>query len=285
MSTPDPKRIVIHHDDVGANHATNLAFVELSDLGACTSGSVMVPCPWFDETAAMMRARPDLDMGVHLTLNAEFAKYRWRPLTGVSGNGLTDTDGFMWRDVKSARNADPAAVDAELRAQVDTALAAGIDVTHLDAHMGTAMMPEFFAIFLKLGEDYRLPILLPADVGIMAWGAQPGPETATAYAAALARGNPQFTGVVSSPFHDTGDATTESIYRGIFAGAAPGLTWGAFHFNPPGEIDAYSPDARMRIAEYGLFRSGRARQLWEEAGLVPTGMRHFRDAMRGGLAV
>jgi predicted glycoside hydrolase/deacetylase ChbG (UPF0249 family) len=280
----DPKRLVIHHDDVGANHATNLAFVELSDLGMCTSGSVMVPCPWFDETAAMMRARPDLDMGVHLTLNAEFARYRWRPLTGVSANGLTDADGYMWRDVKSARNADPAAVDKELRAQVDTALAAGIDVTHLDAHMGTAMMPEFFAIFLKLGADYQLPILLPADVGVMSWGAQPGPETAEAYAAAVKRGNPLFTGVVGSPFHDTGDATTENIYRGIFASAVPGLNWGAFHFNPPGEIEAYSPDAKMRIAEYELFRSGRARALWQEAGVEPTGMRHFRDAMRGGLA-
>jgi predicted glycoside hydrolase/deacetylase ChbG (UPF0249 family) len=284
MSTPDPKRIVLHHDDVGANHGTNLAFVELCDLGACTSGSVMVPCPWFDETVATMRHRPDLDMGVHLTLNAEFPKYRWRPLTGVSANGLTDADGFMWRDVKSARRADPAAVDKELRAQVDTALAAGIDVTHLDAHMGTAMMPEFFDIFLKLGEDYQLPILLPADVSQVTWSEKPRPESAVAYEAAIKRGNPQFSGFLSSPFYDTKGMDTEAIYRGIFAGAQPGLNWGAFHFNPPGEIEAYSPDAKMRIAEYELFRSGRAKGLWEEAGLAPTGMRHFRDSMRGGLA-
>ena len=101
MTASGAKRIVVHHDDIGANHATNTAFVELFDKGICTSGSVMVPCPWFDETAAIARSRPDLDLGVHLTLNAEFGKYRWRPLTGVSDNGLTDQDGFMWRDVKA----------------------------------------------------------------------------------------------------------------------------------------------------------------------------------------
>jgi predicted glycoside hydrolase/deacetylase ChbG (UPF0249 family) len=274
------KQIVIHHDDVGVNHATNVAFVELSDIGCCTSGSVMVPCPWFDEMAAIARDRSDLDLGVHLTLNAEFSKYRWRPLTGVSNNGLTDADGYMWRDVKSARNADPEAVEVELRAQVDTALAAGIDVTHLDAHMATALMPEFFDIYLRLGEDYRLPLLLPTDLNSLFWGASGRPESAPAFDAAVARGNPRFTGVLSSPFHDTGDLTTEAIYRGIFATARDGLNWGAFHFNPPGEIELYSPDARMRIAEYELFRSGRAQALWEEAGLEPIGMRQFRDAMR-----
>ena len=58
------------------------------------------------------------------------------------------------------RHADPAAVEVELRAQVEAALAAGIDVTHLDAHMGAALAPEFCDIYLRLGVDYRLPILL-----------------------------------------------------------------------------------------------------------------------------
>ena len=242
----------------------------------------MVPCPWFDETAAIMRERPELDLGVHLTLNAEFPKYRWRPLTGVSDNGLTDADGYMWRDVKSVRRAaQPAAVEAELRAQIDTALAAGIDVTHLDPHMGAAMTPEFLGIFLKLGEDYRLPVLLADDISSIAWGEKVRPETVPAYDAAVARGNPLFATYLSSPFRDTGDLSTEAVYRGILAQAKPGLNWGAFHFNPPGEIEHYSPDARMRIDEYELFRSGRAKELIEEAGFELVGMRGFRDAMRG----
>jgi predicted glycoside hydrolase/deacetylase ChbG (UPF0249 family) len=274
------RQIVVHHDDIGANHGTNTAFVALFDLGICTSGSVMVPCPWFDETAAIARDRPDLDLGVHLTLNAEFSKCRWRPLTGVAANGLCDADGFMWRDVQSARRADPIAVEAELRAQIDTALAAGIDVTHLDSHMGTVMMPEFVEIYLRLGADYRLPILLPRDFTPLAYGEATPPGAKGHIDAAVARGNPVFDGFLMSPFGNTGDV--ESAYRKIFASAVPGLNWGAFHFNAPGEIEHYSPDAQMRIDEYELFRSGRAKTLMEEAGLELVGMRGFRDAMRSG---
>ncbi|TCA09231.1 MULTISPECIES: ChbG/HpnK family deacetylase [Rhizobium] len=138
--------VVVHEDDVGVSHGANTAFLELTRLGLCTAGSVMVPCPWFPEIAAIARDNPelDLDLGVHLTLNSDMKPYRWRPVTGVSDKGLTDPDGYFWAEVTDVRsNADPAAVERELRAQIDAALAAGIDVTHLDCHMGTAMMPEF----------------------------------------------------------------------------------------------------------------------------------------------
>ena len=274
--------MVVHHDDIAANHGTNVAFVELFDLGICTSGSVMVPCPWFPEIAEIAGRRPDLDLGVHLTLNAEFAPYRWRPLTGVSDNGLTDVDGYMWRDVPSARHADLAAVEAEMRAQIDTALAAGIDVTHLDSHMGTIAMPEYLDIYLRLGAEYRLPVFLVRDVVGFAASGSHGPEVAARYAAAwdgiAAKGNPPFSAFVTSPWGNKGDV--EAAYRRIFSDAAPGLNWGAFHFDMPGAIEAYSSDAKMRIDEYEFFRSGRAKALFEELGIELVGMRGFRDAMR-----
>jgi chitin disaccharide deacetylase len=279
MST---RQIVVHHDDIAANHGTNAAFVELFDLGTCSSGSVMVPCPWFPEIAEIARRRPDLDLGVHLTLNAEFAPYRWRPLTGVSGNGLTDSDGYMWRDVPSARHADPAAVEAEMRAQIDTALAAGIDVTHLDSHMGTIAMPEYLDIYVRLGAEYRLPIFLIRDVVGFAAASSHGADVAARYAGAfdgiVERGNPAFAKFVTSPWGNEGEV--EAAYRRILDSCAPGLNWGAFHFDMPGAIEAYSPDARMRIDEYEFFRSGRAKALLEEFDIELIGMRGFRDAMR-----
>ncbi len=75
------KRVVIHEDDVGMSHGANTAFVELSKLGTCSSGSVMVPCPWFPEAAEIAAADPSLDVGVHLPLTSEQKPYRWRPLT------------------------------------------------------------------------------------------------------------------------------------------------------------------------------------------------------------
>ncbi|MEO1103343.1 MAG: ChbG/HpnK family deacetylase, partial [Pseudomonadota bacterium] len=115
---PHRRTVIIHADDVGMTHGANAAFAELSAIGHCTSGSVMVPCPWFPEAAAMAKAKPALDVGVHLTLTSEKAPYRWRPLTRPPKSaGLTDPDGYFWATIPELRkNADPAAVDEELRA-------------------------------------------------------------------------------------------------------------------------------------------------------------------------
>lgn len=275
MADTSQIQLVVHHDDLGASHGANLAFVELSDLGVVTSGSVMVPCPWFPEMAAICRDRPDLDVGVHLTLTSEFAPFRWRPLTGVSANGLTDRDGFMWRDVPEARHADVAVVEAELRAQIETALGAGIDVTHLDAHMGTAWQPEYVDIYLRLAEQFGLPVLLSRDVNELA---PPDFDYQAHFERLLTRGNPDFQRFIMSPFGNL--APDAASYAEIFRGAVPGLNWGAFHFAQPGDIAMYSDDAPMRIAEYELFRSGRAQELLDAAGIELLGMRGFRDAMR-----
>src|ERR1700746_3702457 len=75
------RSVVIHEDDVAMTHGANAAFAELSAIGTCSAGSVMVPCPWFPEAAEMAATNRTLDVGVHLTLTSEKKPYRWRPLT------------------------------------------------------------------------------------------------------------------------------------------------------------------------------------------------------------
>ena len=273
--TAAKRTLVIHHDDLGGSHGANMAFVELSDAGIVTAGSVMVPCPWFPEMAAIARDRPELNVGVHLTLTAEFAPFRWRPLTGVARNGLTDRDGFFWRSVAEARAADVAAVETELRAQIMTALEAGIDVTHLDSHMGTVWQPEFLAIYARLGEEFRLPIVLTRDVGRMA---PQGFDFEPVFAQLAARGNPDFQRYLTTPFGNM--APTADDYAGILGRAVPGLNWGAFHFTGPGDFAMFSDDAPLRLAEYNLFKSGWGQDFVAAQGIELVGMRGFRDAMR-----
>jgi predicted glycoside hydrolase/deacetylase ChbG (UPF0249 family) len=269
------RRLVVHHDDLGGSHSANLAFVELCDLGVVTCGSVMVPCPWFPEMAAIARARPDLDVGVHLTLTAEFSGFRWRPLTGIAQNGLTDSDGFFWSSVAAARQASVTAVASELRAQIEGAYQAGIDVTHLDAHMGTAWQPEFVDLYAGLGKEFRLPVVLTRDVGNMALE---GFDFEPTFARLAERGNPEFQRFLTTPFGNL--APGEGDYAAIFSKAVPGLNWGGFHFTAPGDIAMITDDAPTRMAEYELFKSGRAKALMEAAGLELCGMRALRDAMR-----
>src|SRR5438105_4327429 len=201
-------------------HGANMAFVELSERGTSSSGSVMVPCPWFPEAAEIARTYPALDLGVHLTLTSEQKPYRWRPLTAPSKSaGLTDALGYFWPDVPTARKAAPDVVEAELRAQLKTAFSAGIDVTHLDAHMGTAQMPEFVDIFRRLGREYRLPVLLVKDLSRYNPASYAGPVNTAGYAEAIAAaradGAPIFDIVFETPWARKTKA--EIAYRPIVA--------------------------------------------------------------------
>ena len=105
----DARLLIINCDDVGSSHAANLACHEAMTSGVATSGTLMVPCAWAREAVDMFAG---LDLGVHLTLTAEYPGYRWRSLTG--GRSLHDSDGFL--------PSTAAAVFA--RAQIDELLAA-----------------------------------------------------------------------------------------------------------------------------------------------------------------
>jgi predicted glycoside hydrolase/deacetylase ChbG (UPF0249 family) len=279
------RTVVIHEDDIGMSHGATVAFRELTARGVCSAGSVMAPCPWFPEVLEMAAADSTLDLGVHLTLNSEKTPYRWRPLTNPPRSaGLTDEQGYFWLDVPSVRrNAAPEAVEAELRAQIDAALAGGIDVTHLDDHMGVVMMPEFVDIYDRLGRDYDVPILLPKDLQGFTPMTYAGPARTGRYDAvvqkARALGEPVFDAVIETPWNRTGDAA--SAYRAMFASIPEGLSYLALHFNAPGEFEAIEPAlAHIRTEEYAFFRTGEIEALIAEHQLEVIGMRQIRNQLR-----
>lgn len=267
------RRLVIHHDDLGGSHSANLAFVELMDLGVVTCGSVMVPGPWFTEVADLARKRPDLDIGVHLTLTSEFPWFRWRPLTG--GTSLVDDTGYFWPDIAGARTADPEEVHIELRAQILSALDAGIDVTHLDSHMGTVWQPEFLDIYVSLGEEFDLPIVLAEDVDQMS---APYDDLTSIFGRLRARKNPIFKRFLTTPFGNMSPDLAD--YKQILSRAEEGLNWCGFHFAAPGDIDVVTTDADTRIAEYEVFTSCEMRAYLESEDIELVGMREYRRRMR-----
>ena len=129
-----------------------------------SSGSVMVPSPWFSVIAAYYRVHPGLDVWFHITLTVEWVSYQW---FGVSPAGeipsLLDPYGHLYPTVEAvAQHAVPDQVEREIRAQIERAQALGITPTHLDTHMGCMLViPSLVPIYLKLGKEYGIPVMIP----------------------------------------------------------------------------------------------------------------------------
>ena len=260
-------RFVIHEDDVAFCQGANDAFVELSRHGTISAGSVMVPCPWFHDLARRAADRADdLDLGVHLTLTSEHPGYRWAPITRpTAASGLVDADGYMWATVAEVRaNADPDAVEAEWRAQVDRALAAGLDVTHLDAHMGAALAPEWCERYVALGVDYGVPVLMTVDLDGYGPNNHLTGTAAETFAEfshqASSAGMPIFDVVLETDFGRPRGAPVD--YAAVLTDADHHDGWELVYcaFHPcaegPGEVERIDPSTwHVRTEEYDLFRS------------------------------
>ena len=153
----DARVLIVNCDDLGLCHAANEGVYDALHDGLATSASLMVPAPWARE--AVTRDRGD-DVGVHLTLNAEWENYRWGPIT-VAPSLLGGDGGFPATVADVWDHADLDEVRRELRAQVERAALWGFDVTHLDSHMGTLQLrPEFFDVYLDLAVEFGLPLRL-----------------------------------------------------------------------------------------------------------------------------
>ena len=262
---------ILHADDLGLCHGGNRAFLALAGRGLVTCGSVMVPCPWFREIAEAGAADPSLDLGVHLTLTSEWRHYRWGPVSTRSrASGLMDEDGYFWRDLASLRrHLVPEAAEAELRAQVEIALAAGLRPTHLDAHMAAAMLPELLECHVALAREHGLVPVLPRRIGFA-----PDPDAYARTVAALeASGLPLpdgIRGTLAVP-----EAEARAGYRRMIAGLPEGeVTHIALHCAMPGEIEAIAPEhAGWRTREYALLAEGAVAGWCAAAGVATLGYR------------
>src|SRR5258705_12975067 len=133
----DSKLLIINADDLAMSHSENDASLTALDQKLVTSATVMVPAPWFGEVAAYARTHPDADLGLHLTLTAEWQTFRWGPVTPRTlVPSLVGPDGFFYSTTQDfARHPKVEEVQTEVRAQTNRATSIGLDPTHLDAHM------------------------------------------------------------------------------------------------------------------------------------------------------
>ena len=161
-------RLIVRGDDIGSSHAANVGCIKSYREGIVRSVEVMVPCPWFNEAAKMLEENPGLDVGVHLTLTAEWEFVKWGPITMAPS--LADRQGNFFPMTRQRRDFPPNTgfldarpkldeVEKELRAQIELAKEKIPRVSHLSCHMGTASAtPELRALVNRLSAEYKLPL-------------------------------------------------------------------------------------------------------------------------------
>jgi len=156
------KYLIIRCDDMGMNHSVNKAAEKLFESGIPVSVSVMFACPWYQEAIEILKKYPEVSVGVHTTLNAEWKNYRWGPILGKDKvSGLVDSLGFFFpsRSKLFTNNPTKKEIEMELRAQIERALNSGIEIDYIDHHMSAAVQTlELREMFEGLAKEYNLGI-------------------------------------------------------------------------------------------------------------------------------
>jgi len=272
------KILIVNGDDTGMCHAANLATIESLEKGLMRTATIMVPCPWFPEIAAYAKQNPAKDFGIHLCHTSEWVKYRWGPVADRSQvPGLLDPDGYLWRGVEDVyKNAKPEEALIEGRAQIKKALAAGIDVTHLDSHMGTLQLnPDYMKVYVQLGVEFDLPLRMASQETMARFGQ---PELRNQIAAKGILFPDYF---VYDELKDEKNGVKD-FWLGIVKNLKPGVTELYIHASlPTDEAKAISGSWSTRAQEYEVFTNDEdMKRLIKEQNIILMGYRPIRELQR-----
>lgn len=152
------KKLIVNADDFGLHPLINAGIIKGFQEGFITSTSLMTSAPYWQEAVELAQQNPALGIGVHLTLVGGVPPV----LPAVRVRSLLDADGLFLPDyVAFAKRFYTGGVrrselEAELRAQLERALAAGVNLTHVDSHQHTHVLPGVNALVLKLCCEYNI---------------------------------------------------------------------------------------------------------------------------------
>ena len=271
------KILIINVDDVGNSHAANAAVIDAMENGLATSSTIIVPGPWFPEIANYAKSHPNSDFGVHIAHTSEWKTLKWGPIANKNDvPGLVDPQGYLWPDINSVyKNSNPEQAYIEAKAQIKKAMDAGIDVTHLDSHMGTLQYNEaYFQIYRRLAKEFNLPLRM---------GSQ---ELLAAQGGGHQRGQLDSDGTIYPDYLIHGDRKPGEPIRDYWkrsvSALKPGVTELYIHASVAGdEIKHITNSWEDRAAEYELFtRDVEIRRILDSQGVKRIGFRALRDLQR-----
>lgn len=149
------KYLAVNADDFGFTRDVNAGIVAARVKGILTSTTLMANGAAFDDAVRLAGEHPALDVGVHYVLVGGHSVLRPERLLPRSAGRLAAEVALGRIDVY-----------AELRAQMEKIVAAGIRPTHADTHKHTHLLGPVLEAVARLGEEYgvrwvRRPFDLP----------------------------------------------------------------------------------------------------------------------------
>lgn len=152
------KYLIVNADDFGLHEDINRGIIKGVREGFITSASLMPGAPAFRSAAELARANPQLGIGIHLTLVGGVAPVlppeQVPSLVDGAGVFLPDYLAFAKRFYSGGvRRAE---LQAEMRAQIERVLAAGLNVTHIDSHQHIHVLPEISGLAVSLCREYQI---------------------------------------------------------------------------------------------------------------------------------
>lgn len=148
-------QLIITGDDCGLSDGINHATLRLYKRGMLSSASLMTNFPAAHHAITLFQQHPELEMGVHLNLSDGL------PLTQLAADGdLTRSDGrfhdryLLWAKALFPSTALLELIEAELRAQIDVLVKAGIQPAHLTSHCHFHAIPAIREIVYRLAAEY-----------------------------------------------------------------------------------------------------------------------------------
>lgn len=279
--------VILHVDDVGMSHSSNLGAIQAIENGVASSFAIMMPCPWVPEIARWLKKNTNVDSGLHLTLTSEWQIYRWGPLAGRNAvPGLVDEEGCMWRSVPQvATRAKPDEIETEIREQITRAERLGIPITHLDSHMGTLFArPDYFERFMKVGIEKQIPIL--AVGGHMTYVSRNEPEESKGLRKLVPKIWNAGLPVIDDLHTGWSGLDTPSKLHAVLNELKPGVTEILFHASLPTEdFPLITGSSANRKADLEALTSPETRDILKRRGIVVTTWRELMERRRNAAPI
>jgi predicted glycoside hydrolase/deacetylase ChbG (UPF0249 family) len=267
---PDARVLIVNTDDFGMCHSINEATIQSLGQGLAGSCTLMAPCPWGLHGIQLLKEKPDISFGVHLTAVSEQPYYRWGPMAPRHNvPSLLDEDGYFYpldRIDELLQKANLTELEKEFRTQIEWVLASGLKPTHVDSHCHVhALRENVFDMTFGLAREYGLGMRV---------------------------GNPQFIAKLQQQGYPTDNHMIMDSYwvptKGkldtylkMLRELPPGLSEWAMH---PGianaELKALGPTWDVRAADFEFLMSPEARQVVQEEGIIIINYRRLQELWR-----